>query len=150
MDLHHGVSTGPPPQRSSRELAVIQAGRAIELRDDRRQLNSEAPLASSTAGSLEFVAPPVPPGRHESGQRLDNEHRIAAPGSSEKALHHSVALRVRQLVERERCDERRWLPGSWPLDGGDVSPAGSSLQSEERVGPRGFGERPMMAIDSDE
>ena len=69
-------------------------------------------------------------------------------GSSEQALHDRVALGVHQLVERERGDERRGLP--WPLDRGDVPLASSSLQSEERVGPRGFGERPGMAIDSDE
>src|SRR5262245_34897912 len=58
------------PQRSPRELAVVEAGAAIELGDERRELDREAPLIGPPALFLDGIAPAVPPRRNRARQRF--------------------------------------------------------------------------------
>src|SRR5476651_2426473 len=78
------------PERAARDLAVVQAGRAIELRDDRRKPGPQPPLVGASAGRLERAAPAIPPARHEAGERLDNQNAIALA----RAFHQPREQRV--------------------------------------------------------
>src|SRR6266851_9387653 len=82
------------PQRPTGDFAVIQTGRAIELRDDRRQLRAKPPLVGTAAGRFERVAPPIPPAGDEAGERLDDQHAIAAAGALDKVSQQRLTRRI--------------------------------------------------------
>src|SRR5207244_650018 len=91
----------PYIQRASRDLAVIEAGRAIQFGDDRRKLGAHAPLVRAAAGRLERVAPSIPPSSYKAGHRFDDEHAIAPARPLDQRRQQRVARGVGELVERE-------------------------------------------------
>src|SRR4029078_13666733 len=64
------------PQRAAGDFTMVQAGRAIELGDDRRKLSADAPFVGTATQRFEGGAPTSPPARHEPGQWLDDEHEV--------------------------------------------------------------------------
>ena len=66
--LHRGSSGSEglagQVERPRRQLAVIEAGGAVEQRQPRRQGRGEAPLVDAAAGARERVGPARPPRRH--------------------------------------------------------------------------------------
>src|SRR5215471_63612 len=92
------------PQRAPRDLAMIQTRRAIETRDDGGQFDADAPLVGAAALALEDAAPAIPPWRDETGQRLDDEHAIAARRAIREPREQRLPRVVCHLVQRERGD----------------------------------------------
>ncbi|PYQ76572.1 MAG: hypothetical protein DMG04_03350 [Acidobacteria bacterium] len=56
---------------------MIEASRAIEPRDDCRQLRAESPLVGASAGGFDLAPPSIPPARRASGHRFDDQERVA-------------------------------------------------------------------------
>ena len=81
---------------------MIETGRTIELRHDRRQLDANAPFIAAAAGLRKNAAPLVPPRGGRSCERLDDQHRIAARRALDQALQERLARSVVQLIQRER------------------------------------------------
>ena len=90
-----GPEAGPTGTAIAGELAMIQPRRAIELGDDRGQLDPNPPLVSPATHLLDRGAPPVPPARDAAGDRLDHQHAIAGGCAIEQALHERVQFRDR-------------------------------------------------------
>jgi hypothetical protein len=86
---------------------VVQAGGAIELRNDGGQLEPESPLVASSAGRERLALPAIPPRRYSAGERLDDQHAIACGSPLEEIAKDRVACRIRELVERERRENQR-------------------------------------------
>jgi len=61
-------------QRAGLELPVVEAGGAIELFDDRGQLDTKAPLIRSSTRSERALRSPLPPRRRGLRNGLDDEH----------------------------------------------------------------------------
>ena len=85
---------------------MIEAGRAIELRDDRRKLGSESPLVAAPALRLERGAPAIPPARDRACDRLDDQDSIAARSAIEKTAEERGARAFIELVHGERGEYR--------------------------------------------
>jgi hypothetical protein len=127
---------------------MVETGGAIEPRDDRRQINRESPLVASAARALDRRPPPCPPGRHGSSDRLDDEQAVAAPCAFDEAAEQRLADGVRQLVDRERGDQRRPLAREHRR--GDIGLARPRRDAERPVRSRRFAERPGMTVDADD
>ena len=81
---------------------MIEAGRAIELRDNRRQIDAEAPFVRTPSDGFEGAAPAIPPGHDGPGDRLDDQHAIAAAMPAfEKPCQEPVAL-ARRVIRSSR------------------------------------------------
>jgi hypothetical protein len=134
------------PQRPRGELVVVQAGGAIELCDDRRQLDTDPPLVVAPSGGRESLAPAVPPGRHESGERLDNQDATAVGCTVEQARHDRVSSGGVELVHGERGKNRR----RWQAGDGDIATAHPRGEAEFTIGNGRLGQRPRIPIDPDD
>ena len=80
---------------------MIQSGGPIELGDDCRQLDPEPPLVAASSNGLECLTPVVPPGRHKTGDRFDDQHAVAFLRTGEQPLQEKVASVGGELVDRE-------------------------------------------------
>ena len=90
---------------------MIELRRAIELGDDRGQLDPETPFIGAAAHLFDRSAPPIPPAGHEPRDWFDDEQPIAPRSAFKQALHEPVAGRVREFVQRERCEDHCWSFG---------------------------------------
>ena len=128
---------------------MIEPGRAIQLRDKRRQLDPKTPLVGTTTRLHDGAPPLVPPTRRRSRKRLDDEHAIAVRRPFDEPPHERLTRRVvADLVDRERRHERRRRPRQ---DGGrDVVSPHLRRQPEHAVGPGRFRDGPRMTIDADD
>ena len=59
---------------------MIQSRRSIEPGNDLGKLRNarEPPFVGPPSRFLDRVSPSIPPGRDETGQRFDDQHRLAA------------------------------------------------------------------------
>jgi hypothetical protein len=125
---------------------MMHARGAIELVDDRRELDPDPPLVLAPSGGCECLPPAVPPGGHESGDRLDNQDRTSVCRAVEQTGQERVATSVGELVHGE-CGKNRCRRK--PRDG-DIDAACSSREAERTIGPGRLGQRPWMQIEPDE
>src|SRR5437588_9642159 len=89
---------------------MIEAGGAIQLRDDGGQLDAETPLVGAAAGANDRLAPSVPPRGDESGERFDHQHVLVVDGLVDEFRQQPLARTIIvDLVDRERCDNS----GGW-------------------------------------
>src|ERR687888_2117259 len=84
---------------------MIETSRAIELHDDRWQLRAHTPLVGASASRFDFALPSLPPSRRISGERLDDEKRIALLHARHQLTEHSVPDAVRHFIQRERREQ---------------------------------------------
>src|SRR4051812_46604932 len=96
------------PERAAGDFTMVQAGRAIELGNDRGKLSANPPLVGTATQRFEGCAPSSPPARDEPGQWLDNEQTVAFADALEQPPQQRLPRGVRQLVQRE-CGEK----GGW-------------------------------------
>ena len=81
---------------------MIELRRAIELRDDGRQLDPETPFIGASSHLLDRCAPPIPPPSYKPGDWLDNEQTVAA---FQQDLHEPVTGCIGKLVQHKSCDD---------------------------------------------
>jgi hypothetical protein len=125
---------------------VVQAGGTIELRDDRRQLDPDPPLVVAPSGGHECLAPASPPGSHEPGDRLDDQHRTPAGRVVQETGQERVTRGIGELIHGERGKNRRQRKSG----GGDVGALYPRGEAELTIRPGRLGQRPRMAIDPDD
>ena len=125
---------------------MIEPGGSIELGHSLWEFRGKAPFVGSSASSLKFRGPPIPPSRYATGQRFDNEDAIATRECSIKqALQQRVARGVGQLVQRERSDERRL--GLRKRKRCGVALPRLARDAKCAICVRGFAQRPRITID---
>ena len=73
---------------------MIETGGAIELLDNRRELDAHAPFVAAATGALERGAPLLPPRRDAAGDRFDDEQAVALRGAVEQAGQQRCSCRV--------------------------------------------------------
>lgn len=135
-------------QRSPGQLAVIEAGSAIELGDDRWKLDSKSPLVGPASRSDERLPPGIPPAGDESGEWLHHKHAVAVLRPLEEPVEQQLPAAVVQFVQRERCEHERRRSREPGRCGIGADRAGA--EAKVAVCVRGFGERPRMAIDTED
>jgi hypothetical protein len=124
----------------------MQAGGAIELGDDRRQLDPDPPFVIAPSGGHECLAPAAPPGSHEPGDRLDNQHRVSVGPATQQTGQERVTRGIGELVDGERSENRcRREPGD-----GDIDAERSGREAEGAIGAGRFSQRPRVAIEPDD
>ena len=127
---------------------MIELPGVIQLRDNRGQLDPETPLVGAASHLLDPRAPPIPPTRNESGNRLDDEQAIAGIGALKQPLDKLVAGRIGQLVQSKgREDQRRSLRQRHRCD---VAFNGASRQPESTIGPHRFAKSPRVTVNPDD
>src|SRR5262245_48926682 len=129
---------------------MIEAGGPIELRDQRWEIGSETPLVRSASRGHDGLLPPVPPGRDESRDRLDDEELIRVARSSaaittaiEGLCEQRVARRIRELVQRERSEQGQRLRRKREFT--QIEATNSRGQFELVVGLTCLGKRPGVS-----
>src|SRR4029453_17936836 len=133
---------------------MIETGGPIELRDQRREIGAEAPLVRSSSCGQDALLPPVPPGRDESRDRLDDEDliRFARPNPAITVIttaieglgQQLIARRIRQLVQRERSHQGQRLPRKRKFT--QIDATNSRGQSELVVRMTCLGKRPGVSV----
>ena len=116
--------------RPRRQLAVIEAGGAVEQRQPRRQGRGEAPLVDAASGARDRVGPARPPGRHPARDRLDDQH-ATRPRGARRAAARAARSRavVRSSLTVSAATTAPRLPGS-------VVPARSPRRARPRTPSR--------------
>src|SRR5204862_6294159 len=97
-------------QRPPGQFSMIEAGGAIEFRNERRQIDAESPLVGTTSGAVKCVLPGRPPSGNRSRERLHNEHAIAGAGALEQTRQQRGAAPLIELVDHERRQDSRACP----------------------------------------
>src|SRR3954468_7125677 len=115
---------------------MIEFYGTIELRHNRRQLDPEPTFGGATPCRFDPGTPRVPPSRDNSRNWFDDEDGVSGRPVFEEPLHQGVAGAVRELVQRERREDRRLFPREWPR--ANIRSHGSPCQSEVAIRLRGF------------
>src|SRR4029450_3849893 len=137
---------------------MIETSGPIELRDQSWEGRAETPLVRSSSCGQDALLPPVPPGRDESRDRLDDEDliRVARPITAITVITttieglggQSIGRRIGQLVQRERCHQGQRLPRKREFT--QIDATNSRGQSELFVRMTCLGKRPGVSVDAED
>jgi hypothetical protein len=125
---------------------MIEAGGVIQLGNERRKVQGNAPFVAASTGRFDPLLHGIPPWRRGTRDWLDDQYARACAG--DERFDNGVACRRRKLVEHV-CGDDSDIAGWRPEPGGIALPR-LAVEVEVSIRPSRFIDSPRVSIDPDD